>query len=163
MRPDPEHTYTESSDSGRIIYLGDVRRRKAARKNALPDRHYLASIAVLAGLGWAIWLTVLFTVPPSRLLTYVAFSAPLSLGLGATSTLIAYAVEFRTTRVASVGRSIRRGSFLSVLVIGNLALLGAHRWTVLALVAMLAVILVLDLRCERRFHQRAQSGRPPRI
>lgn len=151
MQPHPEHGYDQSDDSSRIIYLGDVRRRKSRAARRLPDRHYLAALGTVAVVCWLVWLTVLLTVPPSKLLTYVAFLAPLTVAVAATGSLIAYGVESRLDPFPEIGRSVRRGVLLALVVSVNLALLGAHRWTPPAFLIMAAVAVFTDLARGHQF------------
>lgn len=126
MRPDPHQQQTpERTD--RIIYLGEVRRRRALRTRA-PDHHYLASLLVVAAVAWAVWLVVFLTVAPAKLLTYLAFLAPLWLAIVATGAILTYGVEWQRGFVPSLPGSIRRGAWLASLVVANAALRFAHHW-----------------------------------
>lgn len=140
MRPDSRHQ-RDGDESSRIIYLGDVRRRKTRR--GAPDAHYLAVPALVGLFGWACWLAVLFTVQPNKLLTYCAFFVPLSLALAGTGTLIAYAIEWRRGLLPDLARCFRRAVLVTAAIIWNLSFLAAHRWGLpLGGVSVVAVILV---------------------
>lgn len=128
MRPDPHHP-TSHDDTDRIIYIGDVRRRRQGKRRA-PDRHYLAVLAVIAVAAWAAWVTILLTLAPARLLTYLAFFAPLGVALAATAALVIYAAEWRAGRFPSLGASVRRGVLVGLLIVVNLALQASHHWSV---------------------------------
>lgn len=146
MRPDPTERH-EHDPSGRIIYLGDVRRRKGSQRQS-PDRHYLAAIGLAALAAWAIWAVVLFSLAPSKLLTYIAFLAPLAIALAATGTLGAYAFEHRRHQYATLRPAFRRGFSLSGVTIINLSFLAAHHWSVIvfavsALAAVIAEVVAL--------------------
>ncbi len=128
MRPDPHHP-TSHDDTDRIIYIGDVRRRRQGKRRA-PDQHYLAVLAVIAIAAWGAWGTVLLTLAPARLLTYLAFFAPLGVALAATSSLVVYAAEWRSGRIPSLRATVRRGILVALVIIVNLALEASHHWSV---------------------------------
>lgn len=150
MRPDPRHP--PERDSGRIIYLGDVRRRRGTRRQA-PNHHYLIAVVLAAAAGWGVWLAVLFSLQPARFLTYLAFFLPLSLALAATATLIIYGLEWRRGLFPSLSRSSRRGALVAAILIVNLAFQGAHRWTPVAGVLTLALALGIDVAASRIEHR----------
>jgi hypothetical protein len=149
MRPDAQQTPQEK-ETGRIIYLGDVRRRRRARRRQAPDRHYLAVIALVAAACWLVWGTVLFSLSPSRLLTYLAFFAPLFAALAATGTLIAYAVEWRLGRYPALGAAGRRGLLLAGVVVINLAVQAAHIWVLPVGLGTAGLALGLETLMEAR-------------
>lgn len=128
MRPDPHHP-TSHDDTDRIIYIGDVRRRRQGKRRA-PDGQYLAALAVIAIVAWIVWGTVLLTLAPARLLTYLAFFSPFGIALAATAAIFIYAAEWRAGRFPSLGASIRRGVLVALLVVANLALQASHHWSV---------------------------------
>lgn len=133
---------TSGRESAQIIYMGDVRRRRGKTRQA-PDRQYLGAIALVAASAWSVWITVLFSLAPARLLTYVAFFAPLYVALAASGTLIAYWLEWKQGRVASLRTSVRRGALFAVVAVGNLAFLAGHRWSpVIGFVTIVAVLAV---------------------
>jgi hypothetical protein len=149
MRPDPHHRYS-GKDSGRIIYLGDVRRRRAAARRHTPDRYYLLGLLLVALAGWALWLTVFLAVPPARLLTYTAFCASLWVALAATAAIVAYGIEWQLGRYPVLSISFRRGALFASVVVLNLALLASHHWMlaaglVLALAALMAELALTQL------------------
>lgn len=128
--------------STRIIYMGDVRRRRGKQRQA-PDRQYLGAIALVALSAWSIWVTVLFSLEPSRLLTYIAFFLPLGTALAASGALVAYAVDWRGGKRPSLRASLRRGLLFAFLAVANLSFQAAHRWS--PLVGMITILLVLGL------------------
>jgi hypothetical protein len=148
MRPDP-HDQRDPDASGRIIYLGDVRRRKGKRRQS-PDHHYLAALALVAVVAWAAWTVVVFTLAPSKLLTYLAFFAPLSLAVASTCTLAAYLIERWREGYASLRAAARRGALAAALVVLNLSALAAHHWSIyLGALSILAAVAV-DVIATRR-------------
>jgi hypothetical protein len=128
--------------STRIIYMGDVRRRRGKQRQA-PDRQYLGAIALVALSAWSIWITVLFSLEPARFLTYVAFFLPLAVALAASGTLIAYAVDWRSGNRPSLGAAARRGLLFASLAVANLSFQAAHRWS--PLIGVITILLVLGL------------------
>jgi hypothetical protein len=148
MRPDPTERH-EHDPSGRIIYLGDVRRRRGPKRQS-PDRHYLAVVGLAALAGWAVWGIVLLTLPPSKLLTYLAFFVPLAVALAATATLAAYGIEQRQTHYAGLRGAGRRGASFAAVVIVNLAFLAAHSWTVFLAALCVVAAIALDIVASRR-------------
>jgi hypothetical protein len=128
--------------STRIIYMGDVRRRRGKQRQA-PDRQYLGAIALVALSAWSIWITVLFSLEPSRLLTYIAFFVPLSIALAASGALVAYAVDWQGGKRPSLRASLRHGFLFAFLAIANLSFLAAHRWSLV--IGAITILLVLGL------------------
>jgi hypothetical protein len=148
MRPDPTERH-EHDPSGRIIYLGDVRRRRGTKRQS-PDHHYLAAVALAALVGWVVWCAVLLTLPPSKLLTYMAFFIPLAVAVASTATLVAYGLEQRRAHYATLRSAGRRGASFAAVVIVNLACLAAHRWTVLLAALTIVAVIALDIVAARR-------------
>jgi hypothetical protein len=148
MRPDPTERH-EHDSSGRIIYLGDVRRRRGSRRQS-PDNHYLAALALIALVGWAAWAIVLFNLSPSKLLTYLAFFVPLAVALTASATLAAYLVEYQRQKYASLRSAGRRGASFAAVVVVNLAFLAAHRWSVIVAALTILAAVAADVLASRR-------------
>lgn len=148
MRPDPTERH-EHDPSGRIIYLGDVRRRRGSKRQS-PDHHYLAAVALAAVAGWAVWGTVVFTLPPSKLLTYLAFFVPLAVAITSTATLVAYGLEHQRTHYASLLSAGRRGALFGAILVVNLAFLAAHRWTVFLGALTVVAAIATDVVAARR-------------
>lgn len=148
MRPDP-HQPTSHDDTDRIIYIGDVRRRRQGKRRA-PDRHYLAAVAAVGVGAWVIWVTVLLTLAPARLLTYLAFFVPLGVALSATVALAIYAAEARSQRLPDLGASIRRGILVALVVVANLALQASHHWSIPGAGISILAAIVVEAVGERR-------------
>lgn len=146
MRPDPHPSTPEESD--RIIYIGDVRRRRGKRR--APDRQYLAVLAIIALAAWAIWIAVTLTLAPARLLTYLAFFTPLSIAIAATSAVVIYTLEWRAGRFPTLRGSVRRGGLVAALIIANLALLASHHWSVPAAGVTILGAIAVEAIAERR-------------
>jgi len=142
MRPDPQQA-PERDESGRIIDLGVVRRKRGMRRMA-PDRHYLAAFGLVALLAWIAWATVLLTLAPARLLTYTAFFIPLLVALGATGAIGAYAVQWWRGEFPSMMRSGIRGGLFAAVVVTNAAFQAGHNWSPVVLVASIGVALLAD-------------------
>lgn len=150
MRPDPMNS-TRDEAAGNIIYLGDVRRRRHGRsRRDSPDRRYLVVLGLAAGSAWALWLLVLFTIAPSRLLTYVAFFAPFTVALATTSTLVAYAVDWQRGLFPNLVTCARRGIALALVISVNLGFLAAHRWVLPVGGVTIAAALLSDVALEHR-------------
>jgi hypothetical protein len=149
MRPNP-HDGTTEDDAARIIYLGEVRRRRASRQRQQPDHHYLAALGLVAATSWAVWLTVVFSLPPARLLTYLAFFVPLGLAIGATSAIGLHLADTRAGRVPGLRQSIRRGYLIAGVIVANLAFLAAGRWSVLVLGVSTLAALCIEVGTARR-------------
>lgn len=129
MRPDPNDHSTDAR-SARIIHLGEVRRRRAGGRRA-PDGQYIAALSLLAVFGWALWISVLFSLQPARLLTFIAFFVPLWIALAATSAVVLYVVDWRRGLLARLFRCAARAATFATVACANLAMLAAHRWSVL--------------------------------
>lgn len=149
MRPDPQDVRTGTED-GRIIYLGDVRRRRTSRRRQQPVGHYLAALTLIALASWAVWLTVVLTLQPARLLTYVAFFLPLASALTTTGAIALYFAELRMRRLPALGTELRRGLLFGLIVVMNLGFMAGHHWSVpifgLSILVTLAVEGVVNRR-----------------
>jgi hypothetical protein len=143
MRPNP--TQPHDSDSGRIIYLGDVRRKRTSRRRQAPDRHSPVVLCIIAAAAWAVWLTVFLTLPPARLLTYLAFFTPLFVAVAATGAVLAYAVEWQRGYYPSLTVCLRRGALLAAVVVSNLSFLAAHRWVLPVVVVSVVAAVLVDI------------------
>jgi hypothetical protein len=140
MRPNP--TQRRDEDSGRIIYLGDVRRRRTSRRRQAPDHHYILVIGLIAIAAWGVWLTVFLTLPPARLLTYLAFFTPLAVAVLCTATVIAYGIDWQRGYFPSLQECLRRGTLSAGVVVLNLVAMAAHKWSLpVALISIVAAIL----------------------
>jgi hypothetical protein len=110
----------------------------------------VAALAVVAAGAFAVWLTVALTVPPARLLTYLAFFTPLWICLAAGGTIAAYAADALSGRLSELGRCGRRGALFATFVIANLALFAAHRWNVVLFAGAAVAAAGWDLFRQRR-------------
>ena len=144
MRPQPQNR-GHGEDPGRIIYLGDVRRRRRAESTRLHDYQYIIAVVPVALVAWALFLTVALTVPPSKLLTYVAFFLPLWIALWATGCLAFYLGETLFIGPSDLGDSVRRGCLLALFAVVNLAALAAHHWSVALLGVSATAAVLVDL------------------
>jgi hypothetical protein len=149
MRPNPDHRSSED-DSARIIYLGDVRRRKTARQRKQPDHHYLAALGLIALVSWAIWLDVVFSLHPARLLSYLAFFVPFAAAIATTSAIALHIGETRAGRFPGLRQSVRRGVLIAGVVVANMAFLAAGRWSVLVLGLSTLAALSVEVGMTRR-------------
>ncbi len=107
-------------------------------------------VLALLGVGTmavAMWAGVVLTVPPQRLLTYLAFFIPFWAFVACYGAAALYwitgRVEFPHPR--ALGNSVREGALISFVVSGNLAFVAAHRWTFLVLVIAAGLALALEL------------------
>ena len=148
MRPDP-HQRRPSADPDSIIYLGDVRKRRRASRRA-PNRHYVAALVLAAIAGWAMWILIATKLAPARLLTYLAFFAPLAIAVFATAAVVSYAVDARRAGAASLRAAVRRGLIAAALVILNFVLLAAHKWSLPVGVATVVAAVVADIALRPR-------------
>jgi hypothetical protein len=143
MRPNPSQPH--DADSDRIIYLGDVRRRRSVRRRQAPDHHYLIVIGLIGIAAWIVWLAVLVTLPPARLLTYFAFFTPLFVAVACTGAVVAYAVDWRRGLFPSLSICVRRGLLTAGVVVLNLALLAAHHWMLPVLIVSAVGAVLVDV------------------
>lgn len=148
MRPDPQFPPKDESPD-RIIYLGDVRRRRARRKRS-PDLHYLVVLALIALAAWLVWGVVLLNVAPSKLLSYLAFLVPLAVAAAATGSLVAYWAEWRAGYLPDLVAATRRGALAAAVAVFNLAVLATHRWTIVVGGISLLLALGTELALSRR-------------
>lgn len=150
MRPDPQHR-RNSAESGRIIYIGDVRKRRGIRGQA-PDRYYLWAIALVAAMSWGAWLTVVMSLAPSRFLSYVAFFVPLAVALAATWTVSLYAIVWWRGGRPSVAVSARRAVLITAAIEINLGFLGARMWLLPIAVGSIAAVVLIEVAIRTRGH-----------
>jgi hypothetical protein len=149
MRPDPRDRSTDG-DVERIIYLGDVRRRRAGHKRQAPDRQYLAVLALAAVVAWAVWVTVVVSLQPSRLLSYLGFFVPFGVALSLTAGIGMYLVEERLGHAAALGAALRRGALVAGVVVVNAAFQAGHAWSVAVLGGSVLLALVAEAAATRR-------------
>jgi hypothetical protein len=94
-------------------------------------------------MGWAAWLTVVMSLAPSRLVSYVAFFAPLAVALGASCTIALYAIDWWRGAVPSLITCLRRAVLITAVIEVNLAFLGARLWLVgIAAISIAAAVLL---------------------
>jgi hypothetical protein len=143
MRPDPQHRRSDQN-AGRIIYIGDVRKRRRGQRQT-PDRYYLTILALVAAMGWAAWLTVVMSVAPSRLLSYVAFFTPLAVALVATGTVGLYAIDWWRGALPSLQTSLRRAVLVTAVIEVNLAFLGGRHWLAGVVAVSVAAAVLIEV------------------
>lgn len=148
MRPTPHHG-RDYEETGRIISLGDVRRRRAGRPRA-PDKQYLAALVFAAIFSWLAWLTVVLTIPPARLLTYIAFFVPFWTAVTTSGMLLAYGIDWRRGAIPSLRTGARRGALVSSVLSLNLAFAAAHKWSLLVPLTSVGVAVVCDYLADHR-------------
>lgn len=148
MRPNPQQARNDEHP-GRIIYLGDVRRRRGGRDRA-PDGHYLGVLALVALAGWIAWLLVLLNLQPARLISYTAFFTPLWVALAASGALVAYGIDWRRGLMPGLIQSGRRGALAASVVVLNLALLASHHWSLPVGAITLVAATTFDIFAARR-------------
>lgn len=108
-----------------------------------------ARLLALLGVGTvalAVWIGILLTVAPHRLLTYLAFFVPLWIfvacfGAGGLYWLAARAAR---THLRTLANSVRLGCLVASLIVVNLSLAAAHRWTPVFFLASAAVAGVVE-------------------
>jgi len=149
MRPDPDQRQAEQ-ESGRIIYLGDVRRRRARGRPVTPDRTLLLALALIAAAAWIVWVAVLVGLPPHKLLTYLAFFGPLFVALAATTAIGIHLTAWRRGLIPRVAISVERGALTAFVAVANLVFLAAHRWTWPVGAITVGIVLALDAMLARR-------------
>jgi len=148
MRPTVDHQKSDD-DSGRIIYLGDVRRKRTGRTRA-PDAEYIVAFALIAATAFGMWFVVLFKVAPERLLTYALFFIPLWVALTSTACLIAYWLEWRHGGVPALRSCLRRGVLAASVPVFNLAAAAAHFWSLPLAAVSLLLATVVEVALSRR-------------
>jgi hypothetical protein len=104
----------------------------------------------LVGVGlvsFLIWLAVLFNIAPHRLITYVAFFTPLWIFVASFCAAGLYLFAGTRPELATnaLGNSVRRGALVASLLVAELALVAARRWTLVGLLVFVAVIGVIEL------------------
>jgi hypothetical protein len=148
MRPDVGQEQPPP-EPDRIIHLGDVRRRPTSRRRA-PDRHYLAALTVVTLVAWVAWLAVVVSLPPARLLSYLAFFAPLWLALATSGAILAYTVEWRRGGWPGLIPCGRRGALGASVIVLNLACKAASHWSPGLLAISVVAAVVTDIALARR-------------
>jgi hypothetical protein len=143
MRPDPQRR-RKAPETGQIIYIGDVRRRRGPRKQT-PDRYFLAAIGLVAAMGWGAWITVLMSLPPSRLLSYLAFFIPLAVALTGTGTIAIYTFQWWRGAIGDLWTSARQAFLATAVVEVNLGFLGARLWLIAIAAASIAAAVMIEV------------------
>lgn len=148
MRPEAQ-LHGSDDTPNRIIYIGDVRRKKQGRTRQ-PDMQYLAVLGLIALAAWVVWGVVLFNMVPSRLLSYMAFLTPLTVALTASGSIGAYVIEYRMGYVPALRSCVRRGLLVAAVLVLNLVVLAAHRWALPLLGVSAVLALGVELAMQRR-------------
>ena len=109
-----------------------------------PSRLLALLAAGIVGLG--IWIGVVLTVPPQRLLTYLAFFLPFWVFVACFSSAAIYWMMARSmlSSPLTLPNSVREGALIGGVLTVNLALVAGHKWSVVAL----AVTILLALGVE---------------
>lgn len=90
------------------------------------------------------------TVPPVRLLTYLAFFIPLWGALSATSSSVAYLLMRGRHSSFSLPTCVRSGTLASSLLVINLAVVAAQRWSIVWAALSVLAFLIFDVVVERK-------------
>lgn len=149
MHPSPDSHY-ERNDVGRIVHLGEVRRRRQHSRYPSSQRYYLAVLLFVAAGAWTVWSIVLFSLPPFRLLTYLAFLAPLWVALASTGAAGWYGVERHMERFPRLSSCLRRGSLGATAVVLNLAFLAGNQWSPVVGIVLTASAVLAEIGLSHR-------------
>lgn len=120
--------------------------RRVPSHYAFDPRRFVALLA-LGLLSLLVWIAVLDSVPPHRLLTYLAFFIPMTLWIGSFSAAALYWTGHRrrTAGSAAFENSARRGGFIAASIVANLALVAARKWSLAAFLVVVCCAGIIEL------------------
>gem|GEM_PF-5476388 len=105
------------------------------------------------------WLVVLFTIAPHRLLTYLAFFVPLFILVttGVGGLLLTFRLALPAEEDAALAVALRRGGLLATVVVISLALAAANKESLLGFILTLVIAAAMESACSIR--STPESGR----
>ncbi|HEV3310016.1 MAG TPA: hypothetical protein VG815_05825 [Chloroflexota bacterium] len=109
------------------------------------EGHRFAAMLALGAVSFAVWLGVLFWVPPHRLLTYLAFFVPFWLAVASVGAAIVYMTVARRpdAHARALSNSVRRGALIASVTVALLTLLAGRHLT--------AVTFIIVVGCSGLF------------
>lgn len=109
--------------------------------------HQTIMLAVAGLISLGVWLAVLFTLSPHRLLTYTAFFVPFWIFVTAFSACALQGLRDRLTldHEVDIRSSIRQGAVFGSLLVINLAVAAAHRWSLITPLVTLTAASVFEV------------------
>lgn len=119
----------------------------AAATDQTYEPRRFAALIVVGVITLALWLAVVVSLAPARLLTYVAFFVPLWASVTAFSSAAIYRIigADGVPRPHLLRASVRRGALFAALVVANLGLVAGNRWTVPLFLVTLGVCLLVEM------------------
>jgi hypothetical protein len=118
------------------------------------DPRRFAALILVGAISLAVWFAVVVSLAPARLLTYIAFFAPLAVAI----TCLCAAGIYRLVggdgrpRLRLLGSSMRRGFLLSCAVVANMGFVAGRRWSPLLFLLILGICLAVELVTWSRHH-----------
>lgn len=121
------------------------------------DPRRFVALVVLGSVAFAVWLGVIFTVPPHRLLTYLAFLVPFWIAVAAFTAALFYRFFAGRQNAGELvlTSSVSGGAIVASVAVINLSLLASHKWSPLLLLISLVLALAAHLLGWLRVTRRA--------
>lgn len=122
-------------------------RRVEAQSAPTFEGHRFAALLALGAVSFAVWLGVLFTIPPHRLLTYLAFFAPFWVAVASVGAAIVYITASRkpNAHVRALGNSVRQGALVASAIVALLALLAGRHLTAVTFIIVVGCAGLFEL------------------
>jgi len=122
----------------------------------------LVALLVCGAIAFVVWIGVVWTVPPQRLLTYLAFFVPMFAFSACFLAALLYWLSSRRDNASpsTLGQSVREGGIMAVVLVVNLAFVSGHRWSLPTLVVTAGLGCVLELIGRYRSAKEGNAGAP---
>ena len=115
----------------------------------MTNRLSLYTLILITLIAWLGLLLFTHAVPPHALLAFIIFFCVLSLAQTSTLALIAYLIGLRfitTQRYhTTIGRAVRQGALLSLVIVLNLILRALHSWNIFMAIVILGAAIVVEV------------------
>src|SRR5438874_1064869 len=117
--------------------------------NFMTNRIALSILLLLAPFVWGGLLLFTYFIPPSTVLSFIAFFVLLTVALISTLSPLAYFIglRFLSSRLyrATVRHALRQGALLSLCIILNLILLSLHSWNIFTAIVIFVATVVIEV------------------
>lgn len=113
--------------------------------SAALDMHRVVALLAVGALGFVLWLVVLISIAPHKLLTYLAFLTPFWIFLSAFTAVGLYWWRSRHgSELAAIRSSMRHAAILASIIVAILALSAGHWLSLTSVVIVLAGALAVE-------------------
>ncbi len=135
------------TESDTRTLISPRRSRPSPDGEQLYDVRRFVALLAAGSFSLAIWLGVVFTVSPERLLTYLAFFVPLSIALACLTAASIYRIRGGNgmSRPDLLRSAVRQGCLFACFCVVNLGLMAAHRWSVVSFVLFVTAAAAVEV------------------